>query len=33
MIIQPDGTFKNVGYPTEWLEAVGFGDTDAEPKK
>jgi dipeptidase len=33
MIMQPDGTYKNVGYPTEWLEAVGFGDTDAEPKK
>ena len=22
-----------LGYPTDWLKAVGFGDQDAEPKK
>lgn len=32
MVISPDGTFKTPGYPTWWLEKVGFGDTDAEPK-
>ena len=32
MVISPDGTFSTPGYPTWWLEKVGFGDTDAEPK-
>ncbi|CBL28781.1 hypothetical protein SY1_19540 [Fretibacterium fastidiosum] len=22
-----------LGYPTDWLKAVGFGDQDVEPKK
>ena len=25
-IMQPDGSQKTPGYPTEWLKAVGFGD-------
>jgi len=32
MVISPDGSFSTPGYPTWWLEKVGFGDTDAEPK-
>lgn len=32
-VITPEGKPGVVGYPTEWLEAVGFGETDAEPKK
>ena len=26
-------TLEPLGYPTDWLKAVGFGDQDAEPKK
>ena len=26
-------TLEPLGYPTDWLKAVGFGDHDAEPKK
>lgn len=29
----PEGKQTTLGYPTEWLEKVGFGDDDAEPKK
>ena len=29
----PEGKQTSVGYPTEWLEKVGFGKDDAEPKK
>ena len=28
-----DKGFDALGYPTEWLKTVGFGDQDAEPKK
>lgn len=28
-----DKGFQALGYPTNWLKAVGFGDQDAEPKK
>ncbi|WP_455760156.1 hypothetical protein [Cloacibacillus evryensis] len=27
------GKAETVGYPTEWLQQVGFGNNDAEPKK
>jgi dipeptidase len=29
----PEGRQITLGYPTEWLETVGFGDHDAEPKQ
>jgi hypothetical protein len=29
----PEGKQIPLGYPTKWLEAVGFGSDDAEPKK
>jgi dipeptidase len=29
----PEGKQVTLGYPTEWLEKVGFGGDDAEPKK
>ncbi|MDR2179066.1 MAG: C69 family dipeptidase [Synergistaceae bacterium] len=29
----PEGKQLTLGYPTDWLERVGFGDNDAEPKK
>lgn len=29
MRIEEDGSSTNLGYPTEWLEAVGFGETSA----
>lgn len=29
----PQGRQTTLGYPKEWLEAVGFGDQDAEPKE
>jgi dipeptidase len=30
---EPTGRQTTLGYPKEWLESVGFGDHDAEPKK
>ena len=26
-VMSPEGKQKSVGYPTWWLESVGFGDT------
>lgn len=31
-VMTPEGKQKSVGYPTEWLEIVGFGDTMIEKK-
>ena len=32
-VIDDKGKATTVGYPTEWLTEVGFGNNDAEPKK
>lgn len=32
-VIDEKGKNVTVGYPTEWLTKVGFGDNDAQPKK
>lgn len=32
-VTTPDGKQEAPGYPTEWLETVGFGKDEAEPKK
>jgi dipeptidase len=29
----PQGRQNTLGYPKEWLDSVGFGDQDAEPKR
>lgn len=33
MMINEDGTSTNLGYPTEWLETVGFGATSVADQK
>ncbi|MCC8139013.1 MAG: C69 family dipeptidase [Lachnospiraceae bacterium] len=30
MVINEDGTSSNLGYPTEWLEAVGYGQSSLD---
>ncbi|MPN19614.1 hypothetical protein SDC9_166986 [bioreactor metagenome] len=32
-ITSPDGKQQSVGYPTDWLKTVGFGEEESEPKK
>ena len=32
-VIDDNGKNVTVGYPTDWLTKVGFGDNDAQPKK
>ena len=32
-VVEDSGKANTVGYPTEWLKEVGFGNNDAEPKK